>query len=146
MSLFKSLLRGIAEATIDYLDTCDNSLDDGSASDTLPSIADPHESAIRFLSGEGEPSFSDDNGSWGYRNQDGSASYNGADGSWGYVSRDGSGSYNGADGSWGFRNPNGSGSYYGADGSWGYVNEDGSGAFYDSEGNCTIRDPNSNAF
>lgn len=35
----------------------------------------------------------DDDGSWGYRNEDGSGSYYGADGSWGYINSDGSSSY-----------------------------------------------------
>lgn len=41
---------------------------------------------------DGEPYY-DDDGSWGYRNEDGSGSYYGADGSWGYINSDGSSSY-----------------------------------------------------
>lgn len=40
-----------------------------------------------------ENSYYDDDGSWGYRNEDGSGSYYGADGSWGYINSDGSSSY-----------------------------------------------------
>lgn len=43
-----------------------------------------------------------DDGSWGYRNEDGSISYYGADGSRGYINPDGSGLYYGADGSWSY--------------------------------------------
>lgn len=35
----------------------------------------------------------DDDGSWGYRNEDGSGSYYGVDGSWGYINPDSSSSY-----------------------------------------------------
>lgn len=76
---------------------------------------------------------SDEDGSWGYRNDDGSGSFYGEDGSWGYQNADGSGSYHGADGSWGYKNSDGSGSYHGADGSWGYKNTDGSGSFHGSD-------------
>lgn len=57
----------------------------------------------------------DDDGSWGYRNEDGSGSYYRADGSWGYINSDGSGSYYGADGSWGYINSDGSNSYFEGD-------------------------------
>ncbi len=96
-----------------------------------------------LFSGDGEEFDYDPNedGSWGYQNDDGSGSYYGADGSWGYRNEDGSRSYYGADGSWGYRNEDGSGSYYGADGSWGYINEDGSGSYYDAEGEPSYYEP-----
>ena len=78
----------------------------------------------------------DNDGSWGYENEDGSGSFYGADGSWGYKNADGSASYYGADGSWGYKNADGSASYYGNDGSWGYKNEDGSGSYYDENGDA----------
>ena len=78
----------------------------------------------------------DNDGSWGYENDDGSGSFYGADGSWGYKNSDGSASYYGADGSWGYKNADGSGSYYGNDGSWGYTNQDGSGTYYDENGDA----------
>lgn len=76
----------------------------------------------------------DNDGSWGYENEDGSGSFYGNDGSWGYKNSDGSASYYGADGSWGYKNSDGSSSYYGNDGSWGYKNSDGSGSFYGGDG------------
>ena len=91
----------------------------------------------KYLNAKGEDTFDfdpDNDGSWGYENEDGSGSYYGADGSWGYKNEDGSGSYYGADGSWGYKNEDGSGSYYGADGSWAYINEDGSGSYYGADG------------
>ena len=66
----------------------------------------------------------DNDGSWGYENEDGSGSYTGADGSWGYKNADGSASYTGADGSWGYWNSDGSGSYTAADGSSEYYDSD----------------------
>ena len=75
----------------------------------------------------------ENDGSWGYENDDGSGSFYGADGSWGYKNSDGSASYYGADGSWGYKNADGSSSYYGNDGSWGYKNSDGSGSYYGSD-------------
>ena len=75
----------------------------------------------------------ENDGSWGYENDDGSGSFYGADGSWGYKNSDGSASYYGADGSWGYNNADGSSSYYGNDGSWGYKNSDGSGSYYGSD-------------
>lgn len=71
----------------------------------------------------------DDDGSWGYRNEDGSGSYYGADGSWGYINSDGSGSYYGADGSWGYINSDGSSSYFEGD-----ENEENEDESYDEEG------------
>ena len=82
----------------------------------------------------------DNDGSWGYENEDGSGSYTGADGSWGYKNADGSGSYTGADGSWGYKNADGSGSYTGADGSWGYWNSDGSGSYTAADGSSEYYD------
>lgn len=82
----------------------------------------------------------DNDGSWGYENDDGSGSFYGADGSWGYKNSDGSASYYGADGSWGYKNADGSSSYYGNDGSWGYKNSDGSGSFYGSNNESTYYD------
>lgn len=76
----------------------------------------------------------DNDGSWGYENDDGSGSFYGNDGSWGYKNSDGSASYYGADGSWGYKNSDGSGSYYGNDGSWGYTNPGGGGSYYGSDG------------
>ena len=89
-----------------------------------------------YLNSSGEDfDFDKDNdGSWGFENDDGSGSFYGNDGSWGYKNSDGSASYYGADGSWGYKNADGSGSYYGADGSWGYTNDDGSGSFYSNYG------------
>lgn len=75
----------------------------------------------------------DNDGSWGYENEDGSGSFYGSDGSWGYKNSDGSASYHGVDGSWGYKNSDGSGSYYGNDGSWGYINSDGNGSYYGSD-------------
>lgn len=86
----------------------------------------------------------DNDGSWGFQNEDGSGSYYGNDGSWGFRNSDGSGSYYGADGSWGFRNSDGSSSYYGNDGSWGYRNSDGSGSFYGADGDSEYYDANEN--
>lgn len=82
----------------------------------------------------------DNDGSWGYENEDGSGSYTGADGSWGYKNSDGSASYTGADGSWGYKNADGSGSYTGADGSWGYWNSDGSGSYTAADGSSEYYD------
>lgn len=82
----------------------------------------------------------DNDGSWGYENEDGSGSYTGADGSWGYKNADGSASYTGADGSWGYKNADGSGSYTGADGSWGYWNSDGSGSYTAADGSSEYYD------
>lgn len=82
----------------------------------------------------------DNDGSWGYENEDGSGSFYGNDGSWGYKNSDGSASYYGADGSWGYKNSDGSSSYYGNDGSWGYKNSDGSGSFYGSDGDSEYYD------
>lgn len=75
-----------------------------------------------------ENSYYDDDGSWGYRNDDGSCSYYGADGSWGYINSDGSGSYYGADGSWGYINSDGSSSYFEGD-----ENEENEDESYDEE-------------
>ena len=67
-----------------------------------------------YLNSDGEEgSFYEDDGSWGYKNEDGSGSFYGADGSWGYRNADGSSSYYGKDGAWGYKNPDGSGAYYG---------------------------------
>lgn len=85
----------------------------------------------------------DNDGSWGYENDDGSGSFYGNDGSWGYKNPDGSASYYGADGSWGYKNSDGSGSYYGNDGSWGYTNSDGSGSYYGSDGESEYFDSDS---
>lgn len=82
----------------------------------------------------------ENDGSWGYENDDGSGSFYGADGSWGYKNSDGSASYYGADGSWGYKNADGSGSYYGNDGSWGYKNSDGSGSYYGSDNDSEYYD------
>lgn len=46
------------------------------------------------------------------------------DGSWGYENDDGSGSFYGNDGSWGYTNSDGSGSYYGSDGESEYFDSD----------------------
>lgn len=93
-----------------------------------------------YKNDDGSGSYYGADGSWGYQNEDGSGSYYGADGSWGYKNADGSASYYGADGSWGYKNADGSGSYYGEDGSWGYKNEDGSGSYYESDNSCTYYD------
>lgn len=75
----------------------------------------------------------ENDGSWGYKNDDGSGSFYGSDGSWGYTNSDGSASYYGADGSWGYRNADGSCSYYGADGSWDYKEPDGNCSYYECD-------------
>lgn len=79
---------------------------------------------------------------WDYLNSDDvNETFNSDDdGSWGYKNEDGSGSYYGEDGSWGYQNEDGSGSYYGADGSWGYKNADGSGSYYESDNSSTYYD------
>lgn len=95
-----------------------------------------------YLNSSGEEfDFDPDNdGSWGYENEDGSGSFYGNDGSWGYKNADGSASYYGADGSWGYKNADGSSTYYGNDGSWGYKNEDGSGSFYGADNESEFYD------
>jgi hypothetical protein len=66
------------------------------------------------------------------------------DGSWGYENEDGTGSYYGADGSWGYKYSDGSASYYGADGSWGYKNSDGSVTYYEAHDSCINTDTDEN--
>lgn len=79
---------------------------------------------------------------WEHLNSDESiiGSYQDNDGSWGYKNEDDSASFYDADGSWGYRNKDGSCSYYGAGGAWGYKNSDGSGSYYDSDNSSTYYD------
>lgn len=61
--------------------------------------------AKKFFELEKGESFEDEDGSWGYRNEDGTGSYNGVDGSWGYLNEDGTGAYHSNDGNSYYRNP-----------------------------------------